>query len=340
MDSVIDLSKLSIVVKSLNASLEAVGTGLAIATAVVVLGLLIEYAEDVREVFAAATKDIREKTWFRNLKALDGKVKRAVLGGIFITGGVGAELLYEHKASTLEGELQSANGQIVAFLNGKASDAEHATQGLKTEADKARAQAEGFKAQIADADARAKTAEAQVASTMAASEAASTKAEGFRLDIAKANESAAQARLELARITTPRTLSPVQRNRIIAALKPFAGTEFLMEVNPIPEAINLTDVISTTLVASGWKWNKIEKFGVSTISVGAGTAVIWYRGGLAVLFRPIAGGPPTFPFPAAETLASALKAENLGDVPIQLIPEDKNLEYISTGVVVVLVGSK
>ena len=51
----------------------------------------------------------------------------------------------------------------MGFLNGKVRDAELSTLRLKTEADKAHAQAEGFKAQIASANAEADKAKLRVA---------------------------------------------------------------------------------------------------------------------------------------------------------------------------------
>ena len=127
MDSVIDFSKLEGLVKSLNDSLGPVGVKLSVATAAVVIGLLIEYADDIREGVTALRKDIQGRSPFLNVRSLDSKVKRTLLGGLLVTGGVAFELVYEYNASVIEGQLQSANGQIVAFLNAKAHDAEVTT---------------------------------------------------------------------------------------------------------------------------------------------------------------------------------------------------------------------
>jgi hypothetical protein len=212
MASPIDLSKLETLVKSLNDSLDTVGTRLALATAAVVIGLLIEYEEHAREVFWALIDGIRNQN-LNSFRTLESHVKRAVLGGIFITVGVGAELCYEHRTSVIDGALQSANGQIVAFLNGKARDTELATQGLKTEADTARTQAEGFKAQIADANARAKNAEAEVASAKQAAAEAQSLARSAELE-----------RVELAARIAPRTLTLAQRISLGSALSVFSAS--------------------------------------------------------------------------------------------------------------------
>ena len=142
---------------------------------------------------------------------------------------------------------------------GKIAALDNSTQGLKTDAENARKQAEAFKAQIADADARAKAAEAQVASAMAASEAASAKAEGFRLDIAKANESAERerlARLQLEARLADRHLTPDQRANLVRALQPFAGVRVnLFALSGDSEIIGLGNDLLSALAgnnSAGW----------------------------------------------------------------------------------------
>lgn len=240
MDSVIDLSKLFTLVKSLNDSLESVGTKLVIATAAVVLGLLIEYEEDVREVLWAVVKDIRDirnRHWFRNIRAVDRKVRRAVLGGIFVTGGVGAELLYEHKASTIEGSLQSANGQIVAFLNGKASAAELATQELKAEAEKAHKQAED----AAKARAAVEKQTAQLKLDAQKLEADNLKTKGELINLAVCN--------------SPRIIPPWhlgERGEYTDPLKAITGRPVIVEFIPDAEARRAARYIADTLDRAKW----------------------------------------------------------------------------------------
>jgi hypothetical protein len=137
---------------------------------------------------------------------------------------------------------------------------ENSTQALKTEAENARAQAEGFKAQIADSDARAKSAEAQVASAKAASDTASAKAESFRLDITKATESASQAEaraaeanLALERFKAPRTIDQEHFDRLVSKLSQFSGQTFkIITFADDMECINFKDRLGNIFLKAKW----------------------------------------------------------------------------------------
>ena len=118
-------------VRALNSSLESMGTRLAIATACVVLGLLIEYWDDALLAFRAIGLCI----WFcrfSDWNALERRVKTAFIGGIFITCGVAAELIYEHKSSVLDGKLQTENGKLTAILENMASQSDLKRAELET----------------------------------------------------------------------------------------------------------------------------------------------------------------------------------------------------------------
>jgi hypothetical protein len=70
---------------------------------------------------------------------------------------------------------------------------------------------------------------------------------------AEAEHHAAEANLELARLKAPRTLRPEQQQRVIAMVKPFAGTQFdIGVVQGDPEAAELMVLIETVLKAAGW----------------------------------------------------------------------------------------
>jgi len=153
---------------------------------------------------------------------------------------------------------------------------------------------------------------------------------------AEANKEATAARLELDRLRTPRTLSSEQQRKIAEALKPFSGTEFILEVNPVPEAINLAGLIANSLIASGWKWKKIERFGIPTVSVADNvTAIVLYRAGLTVALRP----PTSTAIRSADALVTVLERQRIGPVSTGQLPS-ATFPYVSTGVVVVMVGSK
>jgi hypothetical protein len=145
-------------VKSLESSLSLVGVKLAIATGAVVFGLVVEYWDDAKKAFFALVNCIR----FRRLSdwnALERHVRTAVIGGLFITVGVGAELWYEHRTNILEGRLETENGLLIANLNDKASASderakklENSTQQLRTDADTQRGIAAGALQKAAEAN--------------------------------------------------------------------------------------------------------------------------------------------------------------------------------------------
>jgi hypothetical protein len=99
---------------------------------------------------------------------------------------------------------------------------------------------------ISEARTRGDEARADAASAnQRASEAAERAAE--------AEQRAAEANLELARLKAPRTLRPEQQQRVIAMVKPFAGTQFdIGVVQGDPEAAELMVLIETVLKAAGW----------------------------------------------------------------------------------------
>ncbi len=123
-------SEIAASIKRLESALESGSQRLAIATALVVLGLLIEYFDDVLEVIVAAVRSARFGR-FSDLRSLERKVVITVVGGVFVTAGVAAELRYEYKIGILESGLEAENGKLIAFLNEKASAADERSEILK-----------------------------------------------------------------------------------------------------------------------------------------------------------------------------------------------------------------
>jgi hypothetical protein len=111
--------------------------------------------------------------------------------------------------------------------------------------------------QIAALDAKAKEAEGGIETAKANAAGANAKAEGFRLDIAKSNEAAVQpqaqgagtmaeaakANLELAKLKTPRNLTPEQREHIRAAISQFSGTPYDLWVSTDSDSAALLEQI-------------------------------------------------------------------------------------------------
>ncbi len=69
---------------------------------------------------------------------------------------------------------------------------------------------------------------------------------------AEANAVASQAQLELARLKEPRTIAPEDQEKIIVALKEFAGQNFGFSVFPDPESLSLLRALDAMLKSAGW----------------------------------------------------------------------------------------
>ena len=102
------------------------------------------------------------------------------------------------------------------------------------------AQAEAAEAmKIAESE---RLARAELESQVAAAEARA----------AEANVVASQARLELAKLKEPRTIAPEDQDKIIAALKEFAGQNFGFSVFADPEPLALLRTLDAVLKSAGW----------------------------------------------------------------------------------------
>lgn len=82
--------------------------------------------------------------------------------------------------------------------------------------------------------------------------AANAAGEAAKADAAAANARALEAQAELAKLKSPRSLSPEQQRRLVVALSPFAGQKYSFNVFADPEPINLMRLIDTVLKSAGW----------------------------------------------------------------------------------------
>ena len=102
------------------------------------------------------------------------------------------------------------------------------------------AQAEAAEAiKIAESE---RLARAELESQVAAAEARA----------AEANAVASQAQLELEKLKEPRTIAPEDQEKIIAALKEFAGQNFGFSVFGDPESLALLRALDAMLKSAGW----------------------------------------------------------------------------------------
>ncbi|SRR6266542_395105 len=85
---------------------------------------------------------------------------------------------------------------------------------------------------------------------IAEAQAASNKA---TLRAAEAKQHSLETELELAKFKSPRSIPPEQQQKLISALKPFAGQNFAFAVFPDPEPLALLRIVNELLRSAGWK---------------------------------------------------------------------------------------
>ena len=102
---------------------------------------------------------------------------------------------------------------------------------------------------------------------------------------AEANAVASQAQLELAKLTQPRTIAPEDQEKIIAALREFAGQNFSFSVFQDPEALGLVRALDGTLKSAGWL-RVPSQHGDIVVEVAGITAGTSYDSGVAAFVGP------------------------------------------------------
>ena len=222
-----DLPTLETAINALEKSLDSLGVWLLVWTALVVVGLIVEFAEDLRELITE-----RPFKW---------RLLRTMVGGLLITIGVAGELFVQFRASKVETELRTNSHEIEAQLNKQAAEA-------NKEAGNARSEAGDAIKQAAQA-----TKDAEVARR---------DAESFRLDIAKANERAAEAnkkaeeerlaRLRIEERLAPRRINGDQTATLVKDLRTLRGTKVVVFfISGDPETAVFADLLSNALKTAG-----------------------------------------------------------------------------------------
>ena len=102
---------------------------------------------------------------------------------------------------------------------------------------------------------------------------------------AEANAVASQARLELAKLKEPRNISPENQEKIIVALKEFAGQNFCFSVFPDPEPLALLRVIDTVLKSAGWL-RVPSQIGAVAVDAAGNTAGTAHDSGVTAFVGP------------------------------------------------------
>jgi hypothetical protein len=124
--------------------------------------------------------------------------------------------------------------------------------------------------------------------------------------LSEARERADEAELELAKLTTPRMLTPEAQRRVAAKLQRFAGQEFAGQVAPgSDDARPLWEAIAKTLAAAGWV--RVAPIGLAVGDPPAGVPLV-PNSGVTVF---VAASRANEFAPIAQLLAAALMAEGI-----------------------------
>ena len=245
-----DASALTVSIRSLESSLDRSGVWLTVCTALVVLGLVVEYLPAIAD--AVRSRPIRIGSF------------RGVVGGILVTVGVAGELFVGFRAGAIETRLRAANEQAFAAFNKEAGEARRAAGEAIERAGNAEKAAKGFEAQIADANARAQEAEAQAARARAESKNA----------VATASAASTRTTQTEARIT-PRRLSVEQRAALVSALReaPTKGQVIISCVMGDGEGAAFANQLDTALKDAGWPTSAAQELYVGGNPIGFGIVV-------------------------------------------------------------------
>jgi hypothetical protein len=119
-------SALESISRSLESSLDWWGVFILVSTAIVAIGLVVEYWEPVREFIEECRRPAASFPWYKFM---------GLAGGILVTLGVFGEFWGAYKASRVETNLRGNNHRIEIFLNEKASKNEKDTEQLRKDAE-------------------------------------------------------------------------------------------------------------------------------------------------------------------------------------------------------------
>lgn len=226
---------------------------LLISTAVVAIGLLFELPE-IWDESVSAIRALRQKVvheiapWMKLLVSV---------GWLLIVVGVVGEFVADSFVSKADGIVLTFDETLIADAQRKTGLASERAAGAFERAARTEREASQENERAAIAEQQAQQENERAAKALEAAETARKEAEGFQLQIAQANERAASAEqrakeseLELARIRAPRSLTNIPE--LVAALTPFKGTEYTLNVFMDDESIQFTKIVAGALDAAGW----------------------------------------------------------------------------------------
>jgi hypothetical protein len=212
-------------IRALEILLDRIGFWMAVSTALVVLGLILEYWDEIRDLI----ERIKKRPPFPWKKLL------GIVGGVLVTVGVTGELLLQFKGSRIEDVLRAKNHQVEGVLSKEAEDAKVRSETLAGENISL-----GKKVDRVTALANAR-------------EAALKKE---NLATQQQLESERNTRLEMEASLAPRYLwvgPDGKGGQNIDPLKPFAGMQVELESIADAESLRAARELKFILSSAGWK---------------------------------------------------------------------------------------
>ena len=179
----------------------------------------------------------------------------AYMGGLIIAAGATFAIYYLSARVTAAKDRELEKYRIESTIKITAAQAE-AAEAIKIAESESLARVE-LESQIAVAEARA----------------------------AEAKAVASQAQLELAKLKQPRTIAPEEQEKVIAALKKFAGQNFSFSVFGDPESMSLLRVLDVMLKSAGWI-RVPSQIGVIVVEVAGDTAGTSHDSGVSAFVGP------------------------------------------------------
>lgn len=233
-----------------------------VGVAIEVIFVIWEYEEDLHDFRGGVVHPPDKPSIFLLILGL--------FSASLVAVSVAGELLEEARIERVETQIRQANDELYLLLSNEAGDAATSAKKAHDEADKAatassnastlasgaRTEADSFKQQITDAKQQAANAVSRLA------EAENKLADATQRELA--------AEAEVHRLRTPRSL--VDTDKLVAALKPFSSTEYVLNVFMDDEAIQFSKDVAGALDAAGWirKQPTSISIGIPTMKVVLG----------------------------------------------------------------------
>jgi len=229
------------------------------------------------------------RRWIRLKKGLEVSeenptswiVPIGAIGLLLVILGVVGEGVFEGLVSKTDTALRAHDEQILGDTESKFGQVKDSAEAAARAADQAKSSASTADVSAKEASSRSGEAVTSAGTAIALAKDARQEADSFEKDIASANKTAieaekhlaealreaAQAEAELKIIKSPRSLVNVPA--LVAALKPYKGTEYTLEVFGDSDALQLTKEIGDALESAGWNRKQPKQFniGVTPFSV-------------------------------------------------------------------------